>query len=108
MIYLSDFPLSIPKTRRSPGILILPGGGYYCTAFREEEPIAMRFMTLGYHAFVLEYSCAPSKFPTALREACYAMRYLRENTDQLGLHPNMIAAIFFTALSRIPHSHTIF
>ncbi len=96
-IYLAQFPLSIPTTRRSPGILILPGGGYYCTAFREEEPIAFRFLTQGYHAFVLEYSCAPSKFPTALREACYAMRYLRENADELGLNPHMIAAIGFSA-----------
>ena len=36
---------------------------------REAEPVALRFLSRGYVPFVLDYSCAPSSFPVALREA---------------------------------------
>lgn len=87
----------ISTTRRRPAILVIPGGGYNSTSNREAEPIAMRFLTAGYNAFVLRYTCAPATFPVALREACMAMRYIRENADALEVSPGMVAAIGFSA-----------
>lgn len=87
----------ISTTRRRPAILVIPGGGYNSTSNREAEPIAMRFLTAGYNAFVLRYTCAPATFPVALREACMAMRYIRENADALEVNPGMVAAIGFSA-----------
>ena len=84
-------------TRKRPAILILPGGGYAGTSFREAEPIALRFMVAGYTAFVLRYTCAPATFPVALREACMAMRYIRENADSFEVDPTMVSAIGFSA-----------
>lgn len=82
---------------KRPGLLILPGGGYAFTSPRETGPVARRFQAGGFGAFSLDYSCAPAKFPTALREAALAMRFLRENGDRYGVDSNRIAAIGFSA-----------
>ena len=90
-------PADISPRRRRPAILILPGGGYHHTSSREAENVAMRFVSAGYAAFVLRYSCAPSVFPTALREAAMAMRYIRQQADAYEIHPRMVAAMGFSA-----------
>lgn len=87
----------ISSCRRKPAVLILPGGGYFRTSPREMEPVALRFVARGYAAFVLEYACAPCCFPTSLREAAMAMRYIRENGDSFEVDPGMVAAIGFSA-----------
>ncbi len=86
-----------PIWRKRPAVLIIPGGGYHKVSPREAEPVAMRFLGKGYTAFVLEYSVAPSMFPTSLREAAMAMRYIRENAQKLEVNENMVAAIGFSA-----------
>lgn len=42
--------------KRRPGVLVCPGGGYLNCSDREAEPVALRFVSMGYHAFVLRYS----------------------------------------------------
>lgn len=84
-------------TRRRPAVLVIPGGAYKMNSQREAEPIALRFMNRGYVAFVLQYAVKPAVFPTALREAALAMRYIRENCDAFEVDPKMVAAIGFSA-----------
>lgn len=84
-------------TRTMPAVLVLPGGGYAATSWREGEPIAMEFYARGYSAFVLEYSCAPAKFPVALREAVMAMLYIRRNAGAWDIDPAKVGAIGFSA-----------
>lgn len=86
-----------PAGRRRPAVLILPGGGYNHVSVREAEPVAFRFMARGYGAFVLNYSVCPSRFPTALREAAMAMKYIREHAEVWEVNPHMVAAIGFSA-----------
>lgn len=95
--WYASTPLAVSKKRHKPAVLILPGGGYSHTSDRESEPIALQFVAKGYVAFVLEYSVAPFGFPTSLREAAMAMRYIRENAADFEINPNMIAAIGFSA-----------
>ena len=57
----------------------------------------MRFAAAGYATFVLEYSCAPSRYPTALREAAMAMGYIRREAARYGVDPGMVAALGFSA-----------
>ncbi len=90
-------PENISASRKRPAVLILPGGGYSRTSQREAEPVALRFAARGYAAFVLEYSCAPFAFPTALREAAMAIRYIREHAAAFQVDPGMVAAIGFSA-----------
>ena len=96
-IWHTETAEKISPCRRRPAVLILPGGGYAYTSPREAEPVALRFAASGYVACVLDYSCAPSVFPTALREAALAMRYLREQAAEYEINPHMIAALGFSA-----------
>ncbi len=90
-------PQKLSPRRRRPGVLILPGGGYEHVSTREGESVALRFLNRGYCAFVLEYTVAPAKFPTALREAAMAMAWIRANADALEVDPGMVAAVGFSA-----------
>ena len=49
--------------QKRPVVLICPGGAYAMTSDREAEAIALRFMSMGYHAAVLRYSVYPAVFP---------------------------------------------
>lgn len=93
--WVQKTPEEVSSGRKRPAILILPGGGYHHTSSREAEPIALRFAAMGYAAFVLHYSCAPSRFPTALREAAMAMYYIRRNAEAFEI--GKIAALGFSA-----------
>ena len=80
-----------------PAVLVLPGGAYAMTAEHEAGPVAMAFHDRGYCAFALEYSCAPLRFPTALREAVMAMDYIRRHAEAFCVHSDRIAAVGFSA-----------
>lgn len=95
-IYRGDSAVDSPH-RRFPAVLIVPGGGYDHVSKREGEPVALRFAARGWVAAVLEYSVRPTRHPVQLREAAYAMRYLRENAKDLGVDPHRVAAVGFSA-----------
>lgn len=95
--WIQDPDRKISPRRLRPAVLVIPGGGYGHVSHREAEPVALRFLARGYSAFVLTYSVAPARFPTALREAAMAMRFIRENAGEFGIDPNMVAATGFSA-----------
>lgn len=95
--YIQHTDEAVSPCRLRPAVLILPGGGYQHVSGREGEPIALRYLALGYSAFVLDYSVAPHRFPTALQEAAMAMRFIRENCESLEVNPHAVAAIGFSA-----------
>lgn len=78
-------------------VIICPGGGYIYTTDREGEPVAMQFAAAGFHAFVLRYSCAPSRYPQALRELTNAICLVRDHADEWKLDPRKIAVCGFSA-----------
>ncbi len=94
---IPDFVKVVAPRRTRPAILIIPGGGYNHVSEREAEPIALHFCSRGYAAFILRYSCKPLGFPVALREAAVAMRYIRGNAQALGIDPQMVGAMGFSA-----------
>ena len=87
----------VDPSRRFPAVLILPGGAYQWVSPREAEPVAMRFLSRGFSCGILNYSCAPSRFPMALREAAMAMDFLRSQADRLHIDPGHVAALGFSA-----------
>ncbi len=93
---LEPIPKVDPK-RRFPAVLILPGGAYSWVSPREAEPVVMRFLSRGFTCAILNYSCAPARFPVALREAAMAMGFLREQADRLHIDPEKVAALGFSA-----------
>ena len=98
--YLNTYVLgtyAFCPNRVRPAMIILPGGGYKYRSDRENEPIAVKFLEKGYNVFVLEYSIAPISYPTQLIEGLMAVAYVRENAKSLGVNPDMIGAIGFSA-----------
>ena len=93
---LSPIPKVDPE-QTFPAILILPGGAYQWVSPREAEPVAMRFLAKGFSCFILDYSCAPARFPVALREAAMAMAFIRTHAKQYHIDPGHVAALGFSA-----------
>lgn len=74
-------PLSTAPERKRPAILICPGGGYDHLSDREGQPIAMEFLSMGCHAFILNYSLAPDEFPYSLMELASAVALIRSHEE---------------------------
>ncbi len=83
--------------RKRPTALIIGGGGYSEVSDREQECIAYSFLAKGYVTFVLDYSCAPVKYPYCLLEAELAMLYIKENAEKYAVDVEHITAIGFSA-----------
>lgn len=95
--YVQETSREVSPRRQRPAVLVIPGGGYSHVSGREAEPVALRFVAAGYSAFILRYSVFPCRFPTQLREAAMAMRYIRENAEKFGICKDMVAATGFSA-----------
>ncbi len=83
--------------QKRPAILICPGGGYGHTSDREAEPIAMRYLAAGYHAFVLRYHVAPVRYPVALLEVASAMKIIRDNAIEWNIDEKKVVLNGFSA-----------
>lgn len=83
-----------------PAVLICPGGGYLRCSDREADPIALRFLARGYHAFVLRYSTKESgggRFPSFLEDAARAMCFIRDRAATQHIAGDKIAVCGFSA-----------
>lgn len=78
-------------------VLVLPGGGYSWHAPHEGEPVAQFFNSKGFHAAVLYYRVTPYRYPAALSDAQRGIRILRANADALGILPDKIVSLGFSA-----------
>ena len=80
-----------------PVVIIAPGGSYEKTAFKEGEPIALKFNAIGYHAIVLDYSVFPAKYPTALREVDTLFEWIQANWKDYSMDRSRIYLCGFSA-----------
>lgn len=89
-------PYEVEWTVR-PAIIICPGGAYAFTSAREAEPVAMRFLSAGFHCFVLDYAVAPAGWPAPCCELSKAVAYVREIADENGIDKNKVFVCGFSA-----------
>jgi acetyl esterase/lipase len=92
---------------RRPAVLICPGGGYQVTSDREAEPVALRFLAQGYHAFVVRYS-VQTRFPQPMLDLARAMALVREKADEWLVDPEWIAVCGFSAGGHLAASLGVF
>lgn len=85
------------ENQKRPCMFVCPGGGYGMVSQRESEPIGVHFLPEGYNVFVLTYTCAPSRFPTQLREVAAAMELIHRNADAWNCDVSRIAIMGFSA-----------
>lgn len=95
--YVLDRPTDVYLAPRRAAVVICPGGGYGMVYPGEGEPIAMAFAARGIHAFVLNYSVAPMRFPGALLELSKAVAFVREHAEEWLIDPDRIAVCGFSA-----------
>lgn len=82
--------------RLCPAVIVCPGGGYQFTSDREAEPIALRFLAHGYHAFILRYSVT-TRFPQPLLDLAQAILLVRRNASEWLVDPRRLAVCGFSA-----------
>lgn len=104
--YIIDNTIEADKLR--PMVLICPGGGYALTSSKEGEPIALQMNSFGFHSCVLNYSCAPAEFPTALHQVAKSMKLIRDNASIWHVDPNKIVVLGFSAGGHLTASFGVF
>lgn len=88
---------SVNPDRRRPAILLCSGGGYHTRSKREGEPVALQFLAMGCHVFILDYSVAPNRYPVSVRELAEASAYVRERAGGWKLDPGRVIVCGFSA-----------
>lgn len=80
-----------------PTVLVCPGGAFLWKASYEGMPVAEKFYEMGFNAAVLDYRVAAYPRDISQLDAKRAIRYLRAHADRLGIHPNKIVILGFSA-----------
>lgn len=97
---ISPTNMDIDKCRdvKQPCLIVVPGGGYTRTSPREAEPLALEFLSLGYHTFILQYTPGPEhNFPTQLREVAALVELIHQKSGQWLCDAERIAIMGFSA-----------
>lgn len=93
--YVRPYVLNVNEVR--PAIIVCPGGGYGRVSDREAEQVAMQFLAKGYHAFVLNYSVMPAKYPTQLIELATTIKIIRDHAEMWNVNKDKLTIIGFSA-----------
>ena len=88
--YFLDSSIEMRPDEKRPVILMCPGGGYEMTSDREAEPVAMRFLAMGYHVAILRYSVSPVRYPAALLQVAGSVLYLKKHAEEYHIDPEKI------------------
>lgn len=80
-----------------PSVVICPGGAYLYCSERESEPVALKFLAMGFNVFVVNYSTAPHRYPSALVEVAAAFDHIHKNAQKYRCDPSKIGIIGFSA-----------
>lgn len=81
-----------------PAILICPGGAYRFCSEREAEPVALAFLSAGFQAFVLNYSCGDDiKRSNPLREVAETIDEIKKHSEEWYVEREKIAVCGFSA-----------
>ncbi len=83
--------------QKRPCMVICPGGAYAMVSERESEPIALKFLNLGFNVFVLNYSVTPHRYPAQLIEVAAAFDLIYKNADKWHCDTQKIGIIGFSA-----------
>ena len=111
-LYLQESNKEIDINRKSPVMIVVPGGAYMWTSWREEEPIALEFLGKGFSCIVAQYATEGlsfydgkhdyskdpiSAFPNPLVDLAKIVAYVRENAEEWNLDSDSINVIGFSA-----------
>lgn len=88
--------------KKSPCVIVCPGGGYYNTFIPAEGvQTAMALNDLGYNAVILTYRCRHCHYPKPQRDLIRAIRYVRVNKKQFHLLNNKVIILGYSAAGHL-------
>ena len=88
------------EDKKMPAVIVCPGGAYQFLSDREGEPIALKFNTEGYAAFVLRYRVGTqgeALQPGPLFDLGRAMAYVKEHAREWRIDTERISICGFSA-----------
>ena len=118
--YLLDPEVTTGGYKTRPALLVTPGGAYLSLAHREGEPVAARFLGMGYDVFVLRYhvyvTALPtepgdmpqvddaSHYPLQIVDVMRAMAYVRAHASEWDIDAERVYALGFSAGAHVAGS----
>jgi acetyl esterase/lipase len=93
----------VPQIATGGAVMVIPGGGYAVAAWGHEgSDIAQRLVVEGLHVFVLKYRLPKNESGkcqshAALNDARRGVQTIRMMADSLGLDPDKVAVMGFSA-----------
>ncbi|MCQ2457053.1 MAG: alpha/beta hydrolase [Clostridia bacterium] len=94
--WMKPFPVDTSKGKVGC-VIAFPGGGYGGLADYEGDPIAEYFQSQGYYSFSVTYRVDPYRYPAITDDGARAVRWVRYHADELGIDPEKIAVVGFSA-----------
>lgn len=89
---------------RRPAVVICPGGAFLRLSHRESEPVAARFLAMGYDAFICRYPVFDEKgtsgegcFPRTTVSLMRALAYVKRHASRFSIDEDRIYALGFSA-----------
>lgn len=98
-VMCAENPMDRPqKNWCRPAVIVVPGGAYAFCSKREQEVVALDFLSKGFNCFVLEYSCGENvKYPDQLLELACSIDYVKSNATTFSINPKEVFAVGFSA-----------
>lgn len=94
---LTFFPAPADKASGA-AVIVCPGGGYLRLSWpKEGTEVAQWLNTLGVSAFVLRYRAVEYGHPAPVRDVTQAVRLVRAKSGELGVKPDRIGVLGFSA-----------
>ena len=78
-------------------VIVMAGGSYTSKAVHEGKVVAQKINEAGIHAAVLDYRVVPYSRDIILLDAKRAVRYLRYHAEEMGILPDKIGVLGFSA-----------
>lgn len=96
--YLQEDYDTLVAHKVRPAVVICPGGAYHWRSPREKDAPAFEFLSMGYQAFILEYSCGEDAGAyRPMRELAETVCVLRRRCAEWHIDPEKIAVLGFSA-----------
>lgn len=86
-----------PGGGRRGCVIVMAGGSYTSKAVHEGKVVAQKINETGIHAAVLDYRVVPYSRDVILLDAKRAVRYLRYHAEEMGILPDKIGVLGFSA-----------
>jgi len=96
-LYIQEHIKEMQFYPKKPCMVVCPGGGYGFCSRREAEPIAIKFMNMGFNVFVISYSVAPKRYPLAVLEVASLFKYIKQNGEKWNCDIEKIGICGFSA-----------